>query len=144
MSEEFQNKIQDLKDLLINESEFQKTFKYFFDNLADHRNFLEQGKKSKAPILKKAFAKIGKEVFGTPGQVTNLLCTYIKKYKMHHGPCLIDGKMSTFFFFEDLDMGMIGIVQGNNLDDMSYIRFTSYQIEGDTPLIISEDSKKVQ
>ncbi|KXB09140.1 hypothetical protein AKJ60_00870 [candidate division MSBL1 archaeon SCGC-AAA385M11] len=144
MSEEFQNKIYELKGLLINESEFKETFKYFFDNLADHRNFLKQGEKSKAPILKKAFAKIGKEVFGTPGQVTNLLCIYIKRYKMYHGPCLIDGKMSTFFFFEDLDMGMIGIDQGSNLDYMSYIRFTSYQIEGNKPLIICEDSKKVQ
>lgn len=128
--EKYDELMKNLKEMLGNEEDFNKTFDYFFDCIGDQKGFNDLGKVTKVPILKKVFKKIGQEIFGDQGQVTKLLPIYVKKYKFYHGPCFIDGRMAGFFFFQELDMGMISIAHHIESDRVSFVRFTSYKIEG--------------
>ena len=127
---DFYPQIELLKQTLISEDDFGKIFSCFFSQLGEDAEFIRLGKKAKVPVLKQGFKKIGQQLF-QEATVTKLLSTYVKKYNFYHGSCFIASRPATFFFFGDIDMGMVGIIQSMHSHMMSFIRLTSYTFEGD-------------
>ncbi len=98
-----------LRQIMLNETNFSTIYTYFLDNLGDDPKFQTIGKTVKRPKLKNIVTKIGKEVTGT-GHITKLVLIKIPQYPFIHGPLFVDNCISNLFFFEDISVGLISIL----------------------------------
>lgn len=98
-----------LKQIMLNETNFSTIYTYFLDNLGDDPEFQKIGKTVKRPKLKIIVTKIGKEVTGT-GHITKLILIKTPQYPFIHGPLFIDHCISNLFFFEDINVGLMSIL----------------------------------
>ena len=105
----FVERLDGLKDKMLQETDFREIYTYFLDNLADDPQFKKIGKEVKRPEIKRLAARIGKEVTGT-GHVTKLILIKVPKYPFLHGPLFVDGCMSNLIFFEDIHIGLMAIL----------------------------------
>lgn len=127
-----------LKAMLPTETDFNVTFTYFFDHLAEKASFMQLGKKAKNPMIRQIMTAVGKRLFGEDTAVTGLMLTLIRPARFYHGTCLVGGRMAAIFFFEDIDMGMAGIhAHGHR---MEYIRFSSTIIGEGKAIVLSQDN----
>jgi hypothetical protein len=125
----FDSKMEKLKEILLSCDDFRDVYDYFFDHLTNHPEFMKMGRKSKDPFLKSALKAIGGQIFKEEVKITRLLITKIAKYSFYHGPCFINGIMSSVIFFKDIDMGMISMVMPSSDGEVKFIRFSSVQMK---------------
>jgi len=125
-----QDRLEKLKEHLVNDDTFSVTANYFFDNLAGDRSFFQQGKVVKNPMLKKIMRKACEDFISKEQQMTNLLIVQLKGHPFLHGAFHIGPNPSSFFYFEELKKGMIIIVRSMTTGNNSYIRFTGTVLPG--------------
>ena len=98
--------IKELRHLLINEKEFDKTKDYFFDWIGEHNNtaFATPTKnKMVLSVLKGSMSK----AFQKDIVFKNATMFEIKRLNFVHGQAFIENMIMAFFYFTDLDWGMI-------------------------------------
>ncbi|MDJ0835170.1 MAG: hypothetical protein QNK37_01560 [Acidobacteriota bacterium] len=125
---DFTREISDLKSHLLDNDDFASVNGFFFQALAENASFLELGKPIRSPMLKNAFRKIAVQMYGRTG-LEQLLVISVPVYKLYHGSCLIAGRPATFFFFNDLDLGLMAIT--DHLDRTEHVRFTNVMLVPD-------------
>jgi hypothetical protein len=52
-------------------------------------------------------------------------------YKLIHGACMVNGKLGAFFFFEDLDMGVLSLGGMPPDTKVLHARFQAIQLPND-------------
>lgn len=125
----FDSEMEKLKEILLSCDDFRDVYNYFFDHLTNNPDFMKMGRKSKAPFLKSALKAIGKQLFKDEVKITRLLITKIAKYSFYHGPCFINGIMSSVIFFKDIDMGMLSMIMPSSVGEVKFIRFSAIQMK---------------
>ncbi len=126
----FTERLDKLKELLVNEDNFSTIVKYFFDNLGEDREFIQQGKIVKNPLLKKIIRKACLDFISKEQQMTKLFLIQLKGHPFLHGAFFIGSYPCSFFYFEDVKKGMIIIARTMTFGETSYIRFTGTIIPG--------------
>jgi hypothetical protein len=117
-----------LKNMLVIEDDFSGTCKYFFDHLGYNENFMRLGKVIKNQNVKQIMKSIGKSFLGKEVSVTKLSLMSFPKYRFTHGLCQIDGNITAFFLFREINMGMASMVDTSGRQDISlYARFTTFE-----------------
>lgn len=127
---EFKERIDNLRELLVHEDHLPAIGKYFFDNLAEDRAFIQHGKVVKNPMLKKIIRKACDDFISKDQQMMKLLMVQLKGFPFVHGAFFIGPHLSNFFYFEELKKGMIIIVRSMTSGETSFIRFTGTVIPG--------------
>ncbi len=125
-------KLKTLKKMLQTEEDFQSTFNYFFDHFSQDNLFIDSSKKTKHPFLKQVLKTLGKQIFNTDVMITHLMILKFPKAQFYHGTCFMQGRMTAFFFFEDIDMGMSCVHYSN---EAKYTRFTGKRVQGGNVIV---------
>ncbi len=134
--EKYQAEIAKLKEMLQTEEEFGKVMRYFFDELGDHQDFIDRGKRAKHRLLKDAVQVVAEQVLGENGVVVeHLLLTKLAKSKFYHGGCFVRGRVANVIYFEDIDMGMVGILMSGEASFMHFARFTCHRVDSDATIL---------
>lgn len=126
----FDTEMATLKNLLQTSENFRDVVDYFFTNLTERfPAFMGAGKRAKNPLIRKTVELIGNQVFQKKVTVSYLILLKLSKYRFYHGSCFIEGKMCNILYFEDIDMGMVGI---SNLSsgEVHFTRFTCLRAKG--------------
>ena len=97
-----------LKDQLVHGSDFQKTMNAFFD-IAEQPGFLDHGHRVNQPRLRTVVELVGSQLFKKP-KLENLLPVKIEAYHFVHGGGTLNGRMMNFFYFEDIDCGLMAVM----------------------------------
>lgn len=121
------DRLDKLRDLLINEDEFDVTSKFFFDRLGRDVTSPENGKRAKNPSLKKIVQSIVGGVFNQKVLLTKYIAIFVPQSRFYHGAFTAAGKMATFFFFKDIHMGMVIISYDKKEVGTLYARFTTFE-----------------
>jgi len=121
--------LKELKTMLVTGKTFGDTFSSFMD-ISEQPGFFSFGDKSQNPILEKIIETVLEQYFKTDVKVSHLLIVEIKEHDFFHGPFFANGRMASFFFFEDIDVGMISIVMNPGTSETSFLRFSTMQFEG--------------
>lgn len=116
-----------LKEKLINEDRFDLISKYFLDNFCKDREFLDMGCFKGNDIIETALTKVGEYLFKRAFPITGLSLRYIEKYNFYHGCAMVESKPATVFYFEDVHMGMINLINDVRENRIEFIRFTSFE-----------------
>lgn len=143
--DQFREKIQALKNMLVTNDEFKDTFKYFFDNLGENEAFVGGGKIVKSKIMKGTLDSVSRQIFGVPATIAHLRLLKTGKENFLHGSCFLNGKVAVILYFEDINTGMLGISMSPATGQMSYVRFSGTVIEGNKiAFFMGSASKTVQ
>lgn len=136
----YAEKLETLKDKLRNENEFSKTFQFFFDRVSRDADFMGAGKKVKYAHMKNLLKAVCEELFDETPAITGLFVIRLRRDRFYHGSCFLNGRMTAFFYFEEIDMGMVAVtISLSGL--MKYARITSTPIGPDKAIILPDPNK---
>ena len=118
-------KLDTLKEKLVNAKEFSDVFNYFYDHFGENMDFVHVGKEVKFPLLKQVLVKIGqltiKDLNAKPSQ---FFVIRVKSHHFYHGGFQFDRKMVNFIFFKDIDKGMLIVTSFPLGSKVLYARFS--------------------
>jgi len=129
MSDLFRDAIVALKDQIQAATEFNKPWHYFFDHLGENPEFLRIGIETQSPFLEAALAEIGKSVFKAEASVSNLLMLEIEGQDFIHGGCLLQGRLTNFLFYKDINVGLVSVLMSLQTSEYLFIRFSGAEIK---------------
>jgi hypothetical protein len=114
--------IRALRAALGREEDLGKVFGRFMD-LTEMLGFIELGALGIAPGLRAVLDMTAARLPGAlDTQLSNLAPTWIAEHKLTHGSCLVGNRLAAFFFFEDLQGGMMAVHEGGGM--MRFARLT--------------------
>jgi hypothetical protein len=100
---------------------------FFFDSTEANPEFLGRGKQSRDPLLDSILSEIAKTLFGKNSKVQQALCVRLPDDQFIHGTCMIEGKMGNYFYFEDIEMGLVAIIMSFSSSKTQFARFSRVQ-----------------
>lgn len=124
-------KLETLKEKLINCKDFREAFNYFFD-LTENKQFIDMGRQVKYPALKQVLEKVGQQTIGNSNaKPTRFLIIRMKKNYFYHGAYFLDNRMVNYFYFKDIDMGMIAVASPTAINEVLFARFSITRLLSD-------------
>ncbi|MCS7300953.1 MAG: hypothetical protein NZ556_05295 [Fimbriimonadales bacterium] len=113
-----------LRRKLQQEKNLAKIMTYFFDHFADHQEFIRSSEKGRNEFIETVLPIVVRSVLGTRvTALVNLMQLYVPQQKMWHGSFLVGNSVGAFFYFEDLDMGLVGVSGGRLGSQLISARF---------------------
>jgi len=122
-------KIEELRRQLVEAEDLLPVWNFFFDHFGENPDFIALGKMARSPLLEEVLLRVGKQLFGEDVRTMGPTLIKLRKYKFLHGSGLINGRLAVLFFFTDLDMGMVSVVDSGGHTHL--VRFTTYQMGAD-------------
>ena len=119
-----------LKRKLQQEPNHADVMHYFFDHFADHQAFIKMSQPVSDEQRQKAIHTmllINLQVLlGKPNvALINPFVLAVPKHRLLHGAFLTEGmSVGAFFYFEDIDSGLVGVSGGQLGDQLLSARFT--------------------
>lgn len=117
----FLKELEALKRLMTETDEFHKIQNYFFDHMAEKKSFLEYSKITEKEELKQIVAFICERLFKKKPTIVLFMMMTIPDYPFFHGSFFVEGHIAAFFYFQEIDMGMLSVSFG---EQTSHIRFS--------------------
>jgi hypothetical protein len=118
-------RLQELKQKLINEKDLSQIWLFHMDHFADHRAFTELGKPARNDYLDVVLHKTCQQMFGKTITITNSFLIYIAEYQFFHGPFQVEGRIGGVIFFEDIKTGLLAVSsEFPPTDAVKYSRFS--------------------
>lgn len=128
-------RLQELKQKLINEKDLSQIWLFYMDHFADHHKFTELGKPAHNDYLDIVLQKTCQQMFGKATTITNFFLIYIAEYQFFHGPFQVEGRIGGVIFFEDIKIGLLAVsAEFPPTDAVNYSRFSE-------PIRLSEPNR---
>lgn len=132
-------KLEHLKEMLIEESDFNKIYNEFFSTLQNEKT-LCHGKLAKNDHLEEIITEVLKNIYDKTLMV-KIMMIHVEKFEFLHGTISVDTQPGSFFYFEDISMGMIAITTEVS-QDIAFVRFMGTELSADG-CIFSYPSKAI-
>ena len=113
-----------LKQELLHSQDFKQIWSYFMDNFGEDPAFIALGERTRHPMLEAIVSQTCGQLFGKPVSLGNLLLTRLPEHHFIHGGFMVQGRLATVFYFEDIQVGLITVVMAFGTGDNRLIRFT--------------------
>lgn len=117
-----------LKDKLVHAKDLADILDYFLTHFATDREFIAQGEPTRSIFLEAIVKEIGKELFRKDVDVTGLLLTRLPDHQFIHSGGMIEGKLITLLYFEDLQMGFMAIIWSERTNETKMVRFSGKRL----------------
>jgi hypothetical protein len=113
-----------LKEKLIQATDFTPVFEYFMDHFGEDPDFIALGERAQHPFLAAVLDRVGKELFGKPVPLTDLLLVRLPEHQFLHGGCILGGKLANVLYFEDGSVGLLAVAMSMSPGETRLVRFT--------------------
>lgn len=102
-----------LRRKLQKDRDLSKIMTYFFDHFADHQEFIQMSEPTRHEEVETILPIVVQSVFlQQRTALKNLMLLRVPDQQMLHGGFMAGGAMGSFFYFEDMDMGLVGLTGG--------------------------------
>ena len=108
--------------------QFSEVLAYFFDHLGADSAFLDRGHPEENAFLKAVLARVAEELLHQPVSMGDFLAVRVTDQPFLHGSCQFAGYLMTFFYFEDIAMGMAAVASILNAKETHFIRFSGKRL----------------
>lgn len=106
------SKLETLKEKTIAGGSFAAIFDYFFDHFGEDPAFFDLGVQTRHALLESLLESVAGLLFKKKITLESLFIIRVPKTGFIHGGCVANGRMMSFFYFEDIDMGLAAITMG--------------------------------
>jgi|GEM_PF-2031017 len=104
------DQLKQLETLLADSEDFSEIFSFFMDHFADHQSFINQSKKTKAPLVKAIVKQAAEAVFRKiPILITKMIILSHDRLSLLHGGGFVEGKLFNFFYCKRTNKGLLVI-----------------------------------
>jgi hypothetical protein len=121
------SKLAELKQRLIDATDFSAVWTYFLDHFGERREFAKIGERTHDALIESLLIKMAKEVKNVDLDPEEILLTRLAEQQFIHGGCLKNGKMINVLYFEDIFMGTIMICAVDDPNTIA-IRFSGRKL----------------
>lgn len=123
---ESKEKLEVLKEMLTRDTRPKTLFEYFFNNFAENPEFMKTAEETEELEMFKILASVGGELFPDRNEMrmNDPMFFIHPQIGLIHGAVYMDDELLNFFFFKDLDLGMMGIEDPVEL--VKYAKFTGF------------------
>lgn len=123
-----------LKMKMVQANDFGKVMDYFFDHFGENDQFMRLGEPTRHELLEQVLAATAKQTLRTSKvQITNGFFIHLPEQQFLHGACQLNGRLSNFFYFEDIDSGMVAIVTEPTKSETQIARFSCQMAKDVSP-----------
>lgn len=113
----------ELKQKLMVAEKIGDVWDYFFDHLGENPRFMALGKVRKSPLLRKILVKLGRELYGTSGKLTQLRLKVLRPQHFAHGSCFLGDHPASVLYFSDIGLGTVAATDPRT-GMTHFVRFT--------------------
>jgi hypothetical protein len=126
-------KLPTLKMKLISATDFGEVFDYFFDHFGENEEFMNLGESTRNSLLEQALVQAASKMLNTTViAIPKAFYISIPDYQFIHGAGQMNDALINFFYFEDIDSGMMAMASEKFGDETKLARFSCY-ILGEKP-----------
>jgi hypothetical protein len=122
-----------LKKKLVQATEFNKVFHYFFDHFGENREFMALGEAYQSREFESLIGHIAGQLLGTRVVLMQLLLIHLPKQQFVHGTAQINGRLASFFYFEDIKVGMMALLGPHPDAETKFTRFSGMYMPPSKP-----------
>jgi hypothetical protein len=126
-------KLTELKLKLVTADDFYEVFNFFFDHFGESDEFIKVSVPQHNDLLQQVLVACAEPVLQQRiVSVHNALMLYVAEHQFYHGAAFFNQFMINFFYFEDIDAGLLAIATRKLIDNNSsmVIRF-SFEMLGE-------------
>jgi hypothetical protein len=113
-----------LKSRLVGDKSFSGVWDYFLTNFAENPAFMAEGARTEISFLQGLLQVVAGQLFPGGAELDNLLTIRLGEHGFVHGGCTVNGRLLNFFYFEDIQTGMLAVVMGFSPPDTKMVRFS--------------------
>ena len=101
----------------------------FHDRLASSSEFMALGAPSKSTTVLKMLATTASKALGASLTAVGMTSLHLKKERLWHGFCTLGGRPTVYFYFDDLEIGLAGVMDSLTGGRVELIRFTCVRLD---------------
>ena len=118
------SRLETLKQKLLESREFMEVWDYFMTHFAEADGFMDLGENYSSPALEAILAQLAQQVVGPATPVSQMMLIRLPEERFVHGTAMLGRKLANLIYFEDIGVGLVGIVMSASGDNR-VIRFTT-------------------
>jgi hypothetical protein len=111
-SENLELHLRNLRERLQHPTHYEKAFHYFLEEFGGDLNFIAQGVVAQAPQLVAMLSLVASRALGKKVQLQQTRITALPDFRFYHGLGSVDGRMTIFFYFDEINSGLVAIIPG--------------------------------
>ena len=116
--------LETLKQKMHEAKVFSEVWDYFLTNFGEKREFIALGQRASDEFLESVLETVGEQLFHKPITVSNMVLTRIPEHGFIHGTVMMEGKLTTAIYFEELHKGLLAILWSFAPPETKFVRFT--------------------
>ena len=101
-----------LRARLLPPSDYETAFNYFLEEFGGDLAFIALGKVEELPGLLAVLDHVAAKALGRPAKLERVRLSRVPGHGFHHGSAAVDGRAAIFFYFEDVNTGLLAIIPG--------------------------------
>jgi hypothetical protein len=117
-----------LKKTLKESPQFSEAWIQFHDEVASDPRFTTDAQCIESERMESVLSTVIAKVLSQKNKVSNATFLYMPEHGFWHGPCDFGNYMVVFFYFEDIDMGLVGITRSLSDPLTTYVRFSMVEL----------------
>jgi hypothetical protein len=119
-----------LKTKLIESDDFSAILDYFIDNIGEQPDFRQVGAPMRNAIMEESVAQTVAHMLNqTTPKIAALVILGFPNYHFMHGTLHMSDEIAVFFFFfDDINKGMVAVCGARDDDKMMFARFSAFPL----------------
>ncbi len=118
-------KLAELKMKLVTATEFRPVFDFFFDHFGENDEFMQVGVPQPNDQLQQVLGVCAGQVLKKSKVVMrNLVMVYVAEKQFYHGGGMFNQMMANFFYFEDIDAGLLALADMTSPGKTVIVRYS--------------------
>ena len=113
-----------LKTKLMTAKNFGEVTGYFLDHFGDHPAFLDLGVPTPDDFLEQVLTEVAGQLFHKAVAIRDIRLVRLPDHEFVHGGFMVQGKVGTLIYFEDVRKGLISIAWSLSPPETKYARFS--------------------
>lgn len=111
-SQDFVKHLGILLERMLHPTDYEKAVSYFLEEFAGDNAFVKASDPEQMPHLVAVLGNVVSKAVGDTVKIEDALVSYLRAHKFVHGNARAGGRIVLFFYFEEVDTGMVMLIPG--------------------------------
>jgi hypothetical protein len=123
--------LRDLEAKLHEAKRFSQVWDFFLTHFGEGPEFIALGQRGSDEFLDTVLRQVGQQLFGRKVRIADAMLTRLPEHGFVHGTVLLEGRLTSALYFENIHKGMLAILAGpGDPPETKFVRFTGRALYG--------------
>jgi hypothetical protein len=111
-SQNFPHHLAELRERMLHPTGYEKAVHYFLEEFAGDQEFVRASDVDSMPHLVEVLGRVASKAIGHRVDLGGALVSHLRAHRFIHGNAQTDGRIVLFFYFQEIDTGMMMLIPG--------------------------------